>query len=177
MELDASTKYIHASSRTMKNTLAGPISWRQASLRVFKKCKTAHFQHLTVQYLAGYSWKGVGCHPPSKASELAVYSSWQAPPEWCIPVSWHVPHTSHPPPHPSIFSLLSVSFLSLQPSLCCLLVLFEVDNNTVKKNRNNKNDSNLSCPSCGATPAALYSPWSMRAYFHSSENNTTKLDF
>lgn len=79
-----------------------------------------------MQHLPRYSRKDGATHP--KASELAVYSGWH--PWWCIPVSWRVPRTSHPPPHPSICSLLSVScsqLLYLQPSLCCLLVRFDVE--------------------------------------------------
>lgn len=115
------------------------FSWSGIKDGFFKKCKNEHFQHLMVQHLARYSRKDGATD--TKASELAVYSGWH--PWWCLPVSWRVPRTSHPPPHPSLLSLLSVScsqLLYLQPSLCCLLVLFDVEH----KERTKATD--LCCP-------------------------------
>lgn len=126
-------------------TVVGATSRDQASR--MDLCKNAHFQHLTVQHLARYSRKG-GATPPPNASELAVYSSWH--PWWCIPVSWRVPRSSHPPPHPSIFSLLSVScsqLLYLQPSLCCLPGLFDVEH------KEQTEATNLCCPEVAGAPS------------------------
>lgn len=67
--------------------------------------------------LAGYSWKDGAA--PSKASELALCSSWLTPPGRRVPVSCRVPCTP-PRPSTSLISQLSARCLSasLSFSLC-----------------------------------------------------------
>lgn len=113
--------------RPQKKTLAGPIK--------------------AVKHQGWLKWlAALNCmvpHHPKSLNQLSADSAQVM--HLCQLVCVPTPRTSHrlPPPSPSICCLpASLSFFLF--SLCCLLVLFEVDNNAVRTNRSSKIQTNSS---------------------------------